>query len=65
MVTFAQSSLPVRRKLTLSGLVVAVFLDKENNLKLGDFGLSKAMEQASMTQTYVGVSNLIACDDSF
>ncbi|SCZ89469.1 BZ3500_MvSof-1268-A1-R1_Chr9g10420 [Microbotryum saponariae] len=31
-----------------------VFLDKENNLKLGDFGLSKAMAQAAMTQTYVG-----------
>ncbi|GAA5852835.1 hypothetical protein JCM8547_004700 [Rhodosporidiobolus lusitaniae] len=31
-----------------------VFLDKENNLKLGDFGLSKAMQQAAMTQTYVG-----------
>lgn len=32
-----------------------VFLDKDNNLKLGDFGLSKAMQQAAMTQTYVGV----------
>lgn len=32
-----------------------VFLDKENNLKLGDFGLSKAMAQAAMAQTYVGV----------
>lgn len=32
-----------------------VFLDNENNLKLGDFGLSKAMAQAAMTQTYVGV----------
>ncbi|GEM07962.1 G2-specific protein kinase [Rhodotorula toruloides] len=31
-----------------------VFLDENNNLKLGDFGLSKAMEQAAMTQTYVG-----------
>ncbi|GAA6009188.1 hypothetical protein JCM10207_004299 [Rhodosporidiobolus poonsookiae] len=31
-----------------------VFLDKNNNLKLGDFGLSKAMQQAAMTQTYVG-----------
>ncbi|GAA6010380.1 hypothetical protein JCM11491_006296 [Sporobolomyces phaffii] len=31
-----------------------VFLDKDNNLKLGDFGLSKAMQQAAMTQTYVG-----------
>ncbi|KAI5475150.1 G2-specific protein kinase [Pseudohyphozyma bogoriensis] len=31
-----------------------VFLDKENNLRLGDFGLSKAMAQAAMTQTYVG-----------
>ena len=33
-----------------------VFLDERNNLKLGDFGLSKAMQQAAMTQTYVGVS---------
>ncbi|GAA5890408.1 hypothetical protein JCM8208_004860 [Rhodotorula glutinis] len=31
-----------------------VFLDENHNLKLGDFGLSKAMEQAAMTQTYVG-----------
>ncbi|KAM0789401.1 hypothetical protein ACM66B_000228 [Microbotryomycetes sp. NB124-2] len=31
-----------------------VFLDKDSNLKLGDFGLSKAMAQAAMTQTYVG-----------
>lgn len=31
-----------------------VFLDKDNNLKLGDFGLSKAMAQAAMTNTYVG-----------
>lgn len=31
-----------------------MFLDRDNNLKLGDFGLSKAMEQAAMTQTYVG-----------
>ena len=30
-------------------------MDNENNLKLGDFGLSKAMAQAAMTQTYVGV----------
>ena len=34
-----------------------VFLDKDNNLKLGDFGLSKAMAQAAMTNTYVGVSH--------
>ena len=34
-----------------------VFLDERNNLKLGDFGLSKAMQQAAMTQTYVGVSD--------
>ncbi|KAL8280744.1 hypothetical protein RQP46_006748 [Phenoliferia psychrophenolica] len=31
-----------------------VFMDNDNNLKLGDFGLSKAMAQAAMTQTYVG-----------
>lgn len=35
---------------------LTVFLDERNNLKLGDFGLSKAMQQAAMTQTYVGVS---------
>lgn len=34
-----------------------VFLDKNNNLKLGDFGLSKAMQYATMTQTYVGVND--------
>jgi hypothetical protein len=37
---------------------IAVFLDKDNNLKLGDFGLSKAMAQAAMTQTYVGVCSV-------
>ncbi|KAH8927139.1 kinase-like protein [Atractiella rhizophila] len=31
-----------------------VFLDKDNNLKLGDFGLSKAMSVAAFTNTYVG-----------
>lgn len=31
-----------------------MFLDKDSNLKLGDFGLSKAMAQAAMTNTYVG-----------
>ncbi len=35
--------------------IPAVFLDRESNLKLGDFGLSKAMAQAAMTNTYVGV----------
>lgn len=33
-------------------------MDNDNNLKLGDFGLSKAMAQAAMTQTYVGVRRL-------
>lgn len=31
-----------------------VFLDKDNILKLGDFGLSKAMANAAFTNTYVG-----------
>ena len=32
-----------------------VFLDESNNVKLGDFGLSKALNQASFANTYVGV----------
>ncbi|RXW12708.1 hypothetical protein EST38_g13148 [Candolleomyces aberdarensis] len=32
-----------------------VFLDENNNVKLGDFGLSKALAQASFANTYVGV----------
>ncbi|RDX55223.1 kinase-like protein [Lentinus brumalis] len=31
-----------------------VFLDASNNVKLGDFGLSKALAQASFANTYVG-----------
>ncbi|KIP02581.1 hypothetical protein PHLGIDRAFT_26519 [Phlebiopsis gigantea 11061_1 CR5-6] len=31
-----------------------VFLDENNCVKLGDFGLSKALPQASFAQTYVG-----------
>ncbi|KAL4064194.1 kinase-like domain-containing protein [Scleroderma yunnanense] len=31
-----------------------VFLDELNNVKLGDFGLSKALPQASFANTYVG-----------
>ncbi|EKM54914.1 uncharacterized protein PHACADRAFT_147201 [Phanerochaete carnosa HHB-10118-sp] len=31
-----------------------VFLDENNCVKLGDFGLSKALSQASFAQTYVG-----------
>ena len=31
-----------------------VFLDKDGILKLGDFGLSKAMANAAFTNTYVG-----------
>ncbi len=34
---------------------IAVFLDEGNSVKLGDFGLSKALPQASFAQTYVGV----------
>jgi NIMA (never in mitosis gene a)-related kinase 2 len=32
-----------------------VFLDDNNRVKLGDFGLSKALAQASFANTYVGV----------
>ena len=32
-----------------------MFLDKDNIIKLGDFGLSKAMASAAFTSTYVGV----------
>lgn len=32
-----------------------VFLDEANAVKLGDFGLSKALSQASFANTYVGV----------
>src|ERR1700732_3591143 len=46
-----------------------VFLDTSNTVKLGDFGLSKALAQASFANTYVGVRsslsllapNLIQC----
>ena len=42
----------VRNSLLLVG---AVFLDENNLVKLGDFGLSKALAQASFANTYVGV----------
>ena len=32
-----------------------VFLDEKNSVKLGDFGLSKVLTQASLANTYVGV----------
>jgi len=34
---------------------MAVFLDENNHVKLGDFGLSKALSQSSFANTYVGV----------
>jgi len=34
-------------------------LDENNKVKLGDFGLSKALSQASFAQTYVGVSAFV------
>lgn len=34
---------------------MAVFLDENNVVKLGDFGLSKALSQSSFANTYVGV----------
>jgi hypothetical protein len=36
----------------------AVFLDENNSVKLGDFGLSKALAQASFANTYVGVCSV-------
>lgn len=33
-----------------------VFLDENNIVKLGDFGLSKALAQTTFANTYVGVS---------
>ena len=41
--------------LTLRQSSSAVFLDDNNSVKLGDFGLSKALPQASFANTYVGV----------
>jgi hypothetical protein len=35
-----------------------VFLDADDNIKLGDFGLSKNLVAGAFTQTYVGVSPL-------
>ena len=32
-----------------------MFLDENNSVKLGDFGLSKVLTQASLANTYVGV----------
>ena len=37
----------------------SVFLDNNNTVKLGDFGLSKQLAQASFANTYVGVSVVI------
>ena len=36
-----------------------MFLDDNNSVKLGDFGLSKALPQASFANTYVGVRVMI------
>jgi hypothetical protein len=41
-----------------------VFLDEDNNVKLGDFGLSKALNQASFANTYVGVRSIWPLFDS-
>jgi len=37
-----------------------VFLDDNNLVKLGDFGLSKALGPASFANTYVGVRPVFA-----
>jgi hypothetical protein len=36
-------------------IMVVVFLDENQVIKLGDFGLSKALGAANFTNTYVGV----------
>ena len=46
--------------LLVKHLVSVVFLDENNSVKLGDFGLSKVLTQASLANTYVGV-----CSSSF
>ena len=43
---------PVHLQLTVFS---QFFLDEANRVKLGDFGLSKALAQASFANTYVGV----------
>ena len=37
---------------------VLVFLNESNTVKLGDFGLSKQLAQATFANTYVGVSDV-------
>ena len=37
---------------------VIVFIDNNGNIKLGDFGLSKATQIGEFAKTYVGVSVL-------
>ena len=44
--------------------MLVVFLDENNTVKLGDFGLSKALAQASFANTYVGVRHLDQCINS-
>jgi len=41
-----------------------VFLDENNSVKLGDFGLSKVLTQASLANTYVGVWDSLRFDRS-
>lgn len=42
----------------------SVFLDENNSVKLGDFGLSKALPQASFANTYVGVRLIVSFPSS-
>lgn len=42
----------------------SVFLDADDNIKLGDFGLSKNLVAGAFTQTYVGVSTFSALESS-
>jgi hypothetical protein len=49
-------SLTHRRSIWCSSLV---FLDDNKSVKLGDFGLSKALAQANFANTYVGVRVMI------
>jgi serine/threonine protein kinase len=57
------ASSPIGSTLLANVLHLLVFLnDKQDMLKLGDFGLSKNLGGQTFTQTYVGVSSLFLRD---
>ena len=47
----------VADRVTLCVFPRTVFLDEQDNIKLGDFGLSKNLAAGAFTQTYVGVGH--------